>query len=191
MKNRILRFRFEPNLGPRELQLPVGSEVLSAAWYNGAPALWVLSPDLPQGEHAKLEVRRFLLATIGQSFDDDLFRFLGVAHAQSHEIAVFEIKEIVDRIRGIADRAEKRLGTVEDAHGLTLVGLLGRIEEVAERVEALETPEGESLVDIASRIEALSRETTTSLERLTDDLENARRELRSRVDTLEERGGYR
>ncbi len=96
---RIQRYRFEANLGERELQLPVGSEVLGAALYNGAPTIWVSVPgeDPPDRKDAatpappSLEVRRFLLTTTGFEFEEAGADFLGFSLTSGHEILIFEL----------------------------------------------------------------------------------------------------
>lgn len=102
MKSKVQRFRLEPYSGPRDLILPVGAEFLGAAYFNGAPAVWVKGPHVEPNELERLETRKLFLVMVGQAFEDALAqtecRFLGAAVPPSgSEILVFEVVEKGDR----------------------------------------------------------------------------------------------
>lgn len=162
MSSRVLRYRFENNLGERQLQLPEGAEILEAGHFNGAVSLWVKAPEVEVGKSPAMELRRFLLVAVGQDFVAD-GRFVGVSIAAGHEILIFELEEHPsEELRD----ALRELETSE-----VLVALRQSINELADRVEesvdglrtrleALEGADAESLghTDLERMIEGLQRE---------------------------------
>ena len=89
---RVVCYRLEPrsDLEPRELQLPEGSTVLRAEYYNGAVGLWVA---IPTAFSDTLVVRRFLVISTGTAFDDRGTDYLGTAAAPAGTFVahVFEV----------------------------------------------------------------------------------------------------
>lgn len=172
-ESRVLRYRFENNLGPRELQLPVEAKIVAAAHFNGAPALWVQVPDTEPGEAPPLEVRRFLLTTTGQSCDLEGARLVGVSLAPGHELLIFELLG-EDEVGPETLEALRELNVSE-----TLVAL-------SERIRALENPEGENLEDVTAKIEGLGRELEVKIQRNEDRIDDVERGLDGRVRVVEQ-----
>lgn len=124
---RIVRYRFENKLGPRELQLPVDAEIIAAAHFGGAPALWVRLTETEPGEMADLELRRFLLTTTGEIIEEELGRFIGTSIATGHEVLIFELEredvgagldpetaDLVRKIHGRLDRIQENVRHAND-----------------------------------------------------------------------------
>lgn len=157
--NRILRYRFENNLGPRELQLPLGAKVVAAAHYNGAPALWVSVADTEPGEAPSLEIRRFLLTTTGQRIEEELGPLVGISIATGHEILIFEIDspeiELEERIEAVGANVDTMIGAYRD------------------RLEAIESPTGLSIPDLERRVDGSDEARV----QLGDEVEDLRRRV--------------
>ena len=161
-ESRILRYRFENNLGPRELQLPIDAEIVAAGHFDGAAALWVKTPDTEPGKLPDLEVRRFLLTTTGQTIGEELGRFIGTSIAAGHEILIFELESdaaasisLEERIEAVGSNAETMIDAFRD------------------RLEAIESPTGVSIPDVDRALDIVSARNVA----LTDEIEALRRRV--------------